>query len=140
VPESGLSLGDKGFVRVGDTLQSPSHPEVFVSGELGVRSDGWRAPCGTVLFGKAPALGLNLRRFLAGGELVSHRDPPRSMALLDTGQGHALAGCGRVTMGGRWVGRLKERAERQRVLRMQVAGAKGGVAAAEGKKMDETVV
>ena len=139
--ESGLSLGDKGFPLVGDTLQSTSHPEVFIAGEVAVRADGWRPPGGTLLLGKAAPLGLNVRRFLAGGQLVPHHGPTRGMGLLDAGQGEALALWGSVTVSGRWVGRLKERADRRRIRRLQVPGPQGAPAASEERKAeDETLV
>jgi NADH dehydrogenase FAD-containing subunit len=138
-PESGLSLGDKGFLLVGDTLQSPSHPEVFITGEVAVRSDGWRAPGGTRLFGKEAPLGLNLRRFLAGGQLVAHRGPSHGMGLLDAGNGRALVSWGSVTLAGRWVGWLKERADRRRVRQLQVPGPQGPVVVEEVAGADETV-
>jgi len=137
--ESGLQLGDKGFLLVGDTLQSPSHPEVFAAGEVAVRSDGSRARGGTVLFGKAPPLGLNLRRFLAGGELVLHRDRSRGVTLLDAGQGQALLAWNGITVGGGWVGRLKERVDRRCIRRLQVAGPQEAPAVPEPKAIDETV-
>lgn len=139
-PESGLSLGDKGFLLVGDTLQSPSHPEVFITGEVAVRSDGWRAPAGTLMLGRDAPLGLNLRRFLAGGQLVSHLAPTHGMGLLDAGHGRALASWGRLTVEGRWVGWLKERADRRRIRRLQVPGPQGAPVAGEAKEVDETMV
>jgi len=138
--ESGLALDEQNFLLAGDTLQSPSHPEVFIAGELAVRSDGRRAASGTRLFGKAPPLGLNLRRYLAGGALVSCREPSRGMPLLDVGQGHALAAWGNITVGGRWVGRLKDRADRRRIRRLQVPGSQGVPVASVVKEVDETVV
>ncbi len=85
-PDSGLQLGQKGFVLVGDTLQSVSHPEVFASGETAVRADGWRPPAGLQLRGEEP-LSLNLRRFLAGGMLVARRRRSGHLHLIDLGQG-----------------------------------------------------
>jgi NADH dehydrogenase FAD-containing subunit len=121
-PDSGLQLGQKGFVLVGDTLQSVSHPEVFASGETAVRADGWRPPAGLQLRGEEP-LSLNLRRFLAGGMLVARRRRSGHLHLIDLGQGRAAARVGGFSATGRWVGWLKERADRERLAALRAPGA-----------------
>ena len=120
--DSGLQLGRKGFILVGDTLQSASHPEVFASGEIAVRADGWRPAPGVQLRGEEP-LSLNLRRFLAGGELVRSRRRSGRVHLIDLGEGRAVASVGGLSATGRWVGWLKERADRERLAALRAPGA-----------------
>ncbi|MET0351867.1 MAG: FAD-dependent oxidoreductase [Rhizobacter sp.] len=122
-PDSGLLLGHKGFIVVGDTLQSLSHPEVFASGEIAVRADGWRPSGGLQLRGRPEPLSLNLRRFLAGGQLVTSRRRSGHLHLIDLGQGRAVASVAGLSVSGRWVGWLKERADRERLAALRAPGA-----------------
>jgi NADH dehydrogenase FAD-containing subunit len=125
VPDSGLARGAGGLLDVGPTAQSTSHPEVFVVGELAVSTDREPPAQAWVPLRDRSPLGLNLRRFLAGGALVSRAAPQRGLWLLDAGQGRALAGWGALAVEGRWVGWLKERAERRRVAEACADGPRG---------------
>jgi NADH dehydrogenase FAD-containing subunit len=116
VPDSGLAQGAGGLLEVGPTCQSSSHPEVFVVGELAVPPGAAPPAHAWVPWRDGSPLGLNLRRFLAGGALVGRAAPQRGLWLLDAGQGRALAGWRSLAVEGRWVGWLKERAERRRVV------------------------
>lgn len=93
--ESGLVLDEQGFVRRRDTLQSLSHAEVFVAGA---------------------SLALNLRRFMAGGDMVAVRSRPPAWTLLACDAQHGIAGWGPLALEGRWVRRWKERRERGAVV------------------------
>ena len=126
-PDSGLALDPEGLLQVGDTLQSVSHPEVFITGEVAVRQGGQRLVAGTVPFGRDAPLGLNLRRFVAGGALVARPAPSGGVQWLDVGQGRALASWHGLTASGRWLGWLKARGERRAVEALQAPGS-----AAEG--------
>jgi NADH dehydrogenase FAD-containing subunit len=115
--DSGMSLDANGFLVTGPTLQSLSHPAVFASGELAVRSGRVaREPGDYPLRSPLPTglLGRNLRRFLAGGPLDrDDRRPARAARLLDVGDGRALARFGGVVVEGRWVGWIKRWVDRQ---------------------------
>jgi NADH dehydrogenase FAD-containing subunit len=91
---SGIALDEQGFVATGATLQSLSHAAVFVAGD-------------------AELLALNLRRYVAGGELQTARRRSSSLELLSCGDRSAIASWGRWSAQGRWVGWWKERAERR---------------------------
>ncbi len=92
--ESGLALDAHGLVCQRDTLQSLSHAEVFVAGD---------------------ALALNLRRFLAGGDLVAGRRRQPVWRLLTCGTQSGLAAWGPLALEGQWVRRWKERHQREAV-------------------------
>jgi NADH dehydrogenase FAD-containing subunit len=96
--DAGLALDESGFVATGPTLQSRSHPEVFSAGDAPPRAGA--------------ALALNLRRFLAGGQLQPWTAPPRSLQLLACGEQHAIAGWGAWSAEGRWAWRWKDRIDR----------------------------
>ncbi len=96
--DTGLALDEQGFVAIGPTLQSRSHAEVFAAGDAPQRAGA--------------ALALNLRRFLAGGQLQPWTPPARSIELLACGEKHAIAAWGGWSVEGRWVWRWKDRVER----------------------------
>lgn len=118
--DSGMSLDSNGFLVIGPTLQSLSHPAVFGSGELTVRSG--RAPDNPGTYAlRSPLptaqLGRNLRRFLTGGSLVrDDRGPAWAFPVLDLGDGRAMARIKGAVVEGRWVGHLKHRID-QRLMR-----------------------
>ena len=94
--ESGLALDDIGRVRQRPTLQSLSHDEVFAAGG---------------------SLALNLRRFVAGGELVADRAKQPAWQLVACGAQSAAAGWGPLALEGCWVGAWKARRDRESVAR-----------------------
>ncbi|HJV95710.1 MAG TPA: FAD-dependent oxidoreductase, partial [Albitalea sp.] len=91
---SGLALDEHGFVAAGATLQSLSHAAVFVAGD-------------------AALLALNLRRYIAGGELQTARRRSTSLELLSCGDRTAIVSWRGWSAQGRCVGWWKERAERR---------------------------
>jgi len=114
---SGLALDAAGFVRVGATLQSASHPHVFATGDVSVRDDDKHPRSGVYAVRAGPALALNLRRFVAGGELQPHRPPPRSLNLLSLGDGRAIASWGEWSAQGRLMGWWKDHIDRSFIAR-----------------------
>lgn len=106
---SALALDAQGFVRIGATLQSPSHPNVFAAGDVSVRDDQPHARSGVYAVRAGPVLANNLRRFVSGGELQPYRPQRRALYLLSTGDGRAIASWGAWSAEGRWVGRWKDR-------------------------------
>jgi pyridine nucleotide-disulfide oxidoreductase family protein len=114
--DSGLMLDERGFVRTGPTQQSSSHPEVFAVGDVASRGD-WPQPqalrSGVYAVRAGPPLAENLRRMVAGGDLLAHTPQQRSLCLLSCGDRSAIAAWGPWGLGGAlWGGalwRLKER-------------------------------
>lgn len=104
VSGSGLQLDPEGgavsgTVVVGPTLQSASHPEVFRGDE------------------DPAALATNLRRFVAGGALVTAKTAGPALRWVDCGDGDALVSWGAWSFEGRFVAwLLRRRAARQRGL------------------------
>jgi pyridine nucleotide-disulfide oxidoreductase family protein len=121
---SGLELDDHGFIATGPTLQSTSHANVFAAGDVATRVDAPHPKSGVYAVRAGPALVLNLRRALAGGELLPHRPQPRTLNLLSCGDRRAIASWGRWTAEGRWVWRWKDRIDRAFIARF--GGGPGG--------------
>ena len=108
---AGLAVDGHGFVLVHETLQSVSHPEVFVVGRL--RDAARRA---------APSLGrlrgasgrnprANLRNLAAAGRSNATAAGARA-GLLSCGPRYAIAQWGGWTAQGQWVWRWKDRIDR----------------------------
>jgi NADH dehydrogenase FAD-containing subunit len=63
---SGLALDERGFVRVGATLQSASHANVLAAGDVIVRDDAPHPRSGVYAVRAGPVLATNLRAIVAG--------------------------------------------------------------------------
>lgn len=100
VRDAGLALDGQGGAAAGPTLQSRSHPEVFVAG---ADADAARA---------GPPLALNLRRFLAGGQLEPWAPPARRLEFIGCGERRAIVAWGGWSAEGGWAWRWKDRLDR----------------------------
>ena len=109
---SGLALGESGFVRVDAHLRSISHPDVFAAGDAAE----WATPLpksGVMAVRMGPVLSHNLRAAVANGALSRFRPQRRSLALLATADGSAIAAWGGWSAQGRWVCHWKDHLDRQ---------------------------
>ncbi len=109
---SGLALDEQGFVRVGATLQSAGHANVFAAGDVIVRDDMPHPRSGVYAVRAGPVLATNLRAFVAGGTLTPYVPQPRSLNLLATGDGRAIASWGAWSAQGWLMGWWKDRIDR----------------------------
>lgn len=115
--DSGLALDDRGFVATGPTLQSRSHPEVFAAGDVSTRTDAPHPKSGVYAVRAGPPLALNLRRFVAGGQLEAWQPQARALGLLSCGGHYAIATWGRWSAEGRWVWWWKDHIDRAFIAR-----------------------
>ncbi len=111
--DTGLALDDRGFVATGATLQSTSHAEVFAAGDTATMLDAPRPKSGVYALRAGAPLALNLRRFIAGGQLEPWKPQPRALNLLACGDRYAIASWGALSAEGRWVWRWKDRIDRR---------------------------
>jgi pyridine nucleotide-disulfide oxidoreductase family protein len=118
---SGLALDERGFVRVGATLQSASHANVFAAGDIIVRDDAPHPRSGVYAVRAGPVLAANLRAFVAGGALAPYVPQPKSLNLLATGDGGAIASWGTWSARGWLMGWWKDRIDRAFVARYKAA-------------------
>lgn len=109
---SGLALDAQGFVAVGNTLQSTSHPEVFAAGDVASHVARPTPKNGVHAVRAGPPLALNLRRFIAAGPLVPYRAQRLALSLLACGERSAIASWGPWSAQGRWVWWWKNRIDR----------------------------
>ena len=108
---SGLATDDQGFIRVGPTLQSLSHPHVLAAGDVAAYADA-RPKSGVYAVKAGPVLADNLRALCEGRAAQSWAPQHRALYLISTGNRHALASWGPLSWGGDWVWRWKDRIDR----------------------------
>ena len=88
---TGLELDGRGFVKVGRTLQSTSHPHVFASGDIAQLSWDPRPKAGVYAVRAGPVLAENIRRYALGKRLVRWRPQRNALAIIGTADGSAIA-------------------------------------------------
>lgn len=114
---SGLVVNEQGFISIGPSLQSVSHREVFAAGDVASRIDMALPRSGVFAVRAGPALALNLRRFLAAGELMPWKTSPRSLYLLSCGEQRAIMSWGSWCAQGRWAWAWKDWIDRRFIER-----------------------
>jgi len=117
--DSGLMLDEAGFVRVGETLQSLSHGFVFAAGDAAAFVPRRLAKSGVFAVRQGPILAENLRRAATDRPLKPYRAQRRTLALITSGERHALASYGNLALGGDWVWRLKDWIDRRWMRKYQ---------------------
>ncbi len=111
--ETGLALDDTGFIRVGRTLQSVSHPNVFAAGDV-ASLDGYSLPkSGVYAVRSGPTLATNIRHLLRSEPLRLHRPQKNALYLISTGDENAIGTRNGITFSGAWVWRLKDWIDRR---------------------------
>lgn len=114
---SGLPCDTRGFVAVDAHLKSPAHPFVFAAGDCASQIDTPRPKSGVYAVRQGPPLAANLRRAANGEPLLEYRPQRHSLALISTGNRHAIASRGSLAVEGGWVWRWKDYIDRKFVSR-----------------------
>lgn len=115
--ETGLALNDDGFILVRDTLQSVTDDKVFAAGDIATMDNYPRPKSGVFAVRQGPPLAANLRRVVKGRTPKPFHPQANWLALISTGDQHAVASRGWMGIAGDWVWRLKDRIDR-RFMRM----------------------
>ena len=119
---SGLATDAQGFIAVDAQLRSLSHPEVHAAGDCAA----WVQPLpksGVYAVRMGPVLTRNLRAALGQGSAATYTPQRRTLALLSTADGRAIASWGPLSAQGRWVQRWKQRTDRAFLQRHAVPAA-----------------
>jgi selenide,water dikinase len=111
--DTGLALDADGFIRVRDTLQTETDPLVFAAGDIAHMVDHPREKAGVFAVRQGPPLADNLRRMVEGFAPVGYRPQKRWLALISTGDRHAVASRAPFGFHGDWVWRWKDWIDRR---------------------------
>ena len=109
----GLAVDARGFVLVHDTLQSISHPEVFVGGDCATVRDAPHPRSGVYAVRHGERLATNFRNLISGRPLEPFVPQARALTLLSCGSRYAIAQRGDWTAEGAWVWRWKDWIDRR---------------------------
>lgn len=116
---SGLAYSQAGFVEVGATHQSISHPEVFAVGDICQRVDQPVARSGVHAVHAGVVLADNILSYLQQKPLRPYLPKRRSLYLLSCGTPYAIGCWGHYSLAGAWVWRLKQKIDHQFVRQYQ---------------------
>ena len=117
--DTGLSLDDTGFVRVGRTLQSCSHPFVLACGDVAAFESERIPKNGVYAVRQGPALAQNLRALCENRPPRPFVPQTRTLALISTGNRNAIASYGPLSLQGQWVWKVKDFIDRRWMSRYQ---------------------
>ncbi len=124
--ETGLTLDDRGFIVVGSTLQSVSHPEVFAVGDTATMVDHPRPKAGVYAVRQGAPLDRNIRLMLQDRPPRPFRPQSEFLSLVSTGHRHAVASRNGRSVAGAWVWHWKDWIDRRfmaRFSQLPVMGA-----------------
>jgi selenide,water dikinase len=109
----------RGYIRIRPTLQVDAHPDIFAVGDC-ASLRGERLPrAGVYAVRQGPVLRENLEAWLAGERPRAWEPQGDFLALLNLGDGRAMAVKWGWAVVGRWVMWLKDRIDRRFVERFQ---------------------
>jgi selenide,water dikinase len=113
---TGLALDERGFIQVNDQLQTVTDPKIFAAGDIASIVGRPLEKAGVFAVRMGPPLTENLRRSVLGQPLKAFRPQRRWLALISTGDKHAVASRGALGFWGDWVWRWKDAID-QRFMR-----------------------
>lgn len=110
---TGLALDEAGFIRVTETLQSETDPLIFAAGDCAAMTGHPLEKAGVFAVRMGPPLAENLRCIITGEQPRHYRPQSRWLALISTGDRHAVASRGWLYARGDWIWRWKDWIDRR---------------------------
>jgi selenide,water dikinase len=111
--QTGLALDPSGFIEVNDHLQSVTDPLIFAAGDVASIVGRPLEKAGVFAVRMGRPLADNLRHSVLGQPLRSYRPQRKWLALIGTGDRHAVASRGGIGFEGDWVWRWKDWIDRR---------------------------
>jgi len=115
--DTGLALDEHGFIQVNAHLQTLNDPKIFAAGDVACFMPRPLEKAGVFAVRMGAPLAKNLRLSLRGQPLVAYKPQRHWLALISTGDQHAVASRGPIGFAGDWVWRWKDHIDR-RFMRM----------------------
>lgn len=107
--ETGLKLSEDGFIEVNNQLQSSSHDFVFAAGDNATIAGEARPKSGVYAVRQGKILAHNLPAFARGKRLRRYKPQKQALALMNLGNGRALASRGSLFLQGKLIWQAKHR-------------------------------
>jgi selenide,water dikinase len=123
--ETGLALDDRGFVRVRESLQTETDPLIFAAGDCAALVARPLEKAGVFAVRMGPPLYENLCRCVLGQPMHPFRPQQRWLALISTGDRHAIASRGAFYARGDLVWRWKDWIDRRFMRRFNKLDRQG---------------
>jgi selenide,water dikinase len=111
--ETGLPLTPEAFIAIDETLRSTGDPRIFAAGDVATMTGHSREKAGVYAVRQGPPLAANLRRALVGKRLRRAVPQRRGLALIGTGDEHAVASRGPFAAYGSRLWQLKDWIDRR---------------------------